>query len=96
MSTDFSAHFDGRVIVPDEPVSLPVGVKLQLRLESTKLPGSTELPSEAVSPRDETDDRLSLRAREAWLADFNAWMAAQRSRNPNFDDSRESIYPDRS
>ena len=34
MSTSFSAHFDGRVIVPDEPVSLPVGQKLQLRVES--------------------------------------------------------------
>ena len=33
MSTVFSAHFDGRVIVPDQPVSLPIGEKLQLRLE---------------------------------------------------------------
>ena len=34
MSTSFSAHFDGRVIVPDEPVSLPIGQKLQLRVET--------------------------------------------------------------
>jgi len=33
MSTVFSAHFDGRVIVPDEPVSLPIGQKLQLRVD---------------------------------------------------------------
>ena len=34
MSTVFSGHFDGRVIVPDEPVSLPVGQKLQVRVET--------------------------------------------------------------
>jgi hypothetical protein len=33
MSTNFSAHFDGRVIVPDEPLSLPVGEKLLVRIE---------------------------------------------------------------
>ena len=35
MSTVFSGHYDGRVIVPDQPVSLPVGEKLQLRVELT-------------------------------------------------------------
>jgi hypothetical protein len=35
MSTSFSAHYDGRVIVPDEPVSLPIGQKLQLRVETS-------------------------------------------------------------
>jgi hypothetical protein len=33
MSTVFSAHYDGHVIVPDQPVSLPIGQKLQLRVE---------------------------------------------------------------
>ena len=33
MSTVFSAHFDGRVIVPDQPLSLPVGQKLTLRVQ---------------------------------------------------------------
>jgi hypothetical protein len=33
MSTTFTAHFDGRVIIPDQPVSLPVGQTLQLRVE---------------------------------------------------------------
>lgn len=28
-----SAHFDGRVIVPDEPVELPIGKSLRVRLE---------------------------------------------------------------
>jgi hypothetical protein len=34
MSTEFSAHFDGRFIVPDEPISLPVGQKLRLRVDA--------------------------------------------------------------
>jgi hypothetical protein len=38
MSMTFSAHFDGRVIVPDQPLSLPVGEKLQVRVESSSAP----------------------------------------------------------
>lgn len=34
MSSVFSGHFDGRVIVPDQPLSLPLGQKLQLRVET--------------------------------------------------------------
>jgi hypothetical protein len=34
MSNTFSAHYDGRVIIPDQPVSLPIGQKLQLRVEA--------------------------------------------------------------
>jgi hypothetical protein len=34
VSTVFSAHFDGQVIVPDEPLSLPIGQKLQVRIEN--------------------------------------------------------------
>jgi hypothetical protein len=33
MNHTFSAHFDGRGIVPDEPVDLPVGRPLRVRLE---------------------------------------------------------------
>ena len=33
MTTRITAHFDGKVIVPDEPVELPVGQPLQLRVE---------------------------------------------------------------
>ena len=31
---------------------------------------------------------------EKKLSEFRAWVDSQHSRNPNFDDSRESIYPD--
>jgi hypothetical protein len=33
---------------------------------------------------------------EARLAEFDAWVAGQKPRNPSVDDSRESTYPDRS
>lgn len=29
---------------------------------------------------------------DQWHVEFQAWVESQRSRNPNFDDSRESIY----
>lgn len=32
---------------------------------------------------------------EAWLQEFDAWVSGHKSRNPDVDDSRESIYPDR-
>ena len=32
------AHFDGKVIIPDEPVNLPVGQRLQVHLEVTDIP----------------------------------------------------------
>lgn len=38
MSTDFLAHFDGRAIIPDEPLSLPIGEKLRVRIEATDSP----------------------------------------------------------
>ena len=33
MTQTITAHFDGRVIVPDEPVRFPVGQPLRVRLE---------------------------------------------------------------
>jgi hypothetical protein len=38
-------------------------------------------------------DSPSTKSHEEWLKKFDALMARQVSRNPNFDDSRESIYP---
>ena len=32
---------------------------------------------------------------EKWREYFEDWLARRKSYNPNFDDSRESIYPDR-
>ena len=33
MTRTITAHFDGKVIIPDEPVQLPVGQKLQVHVE---------------------------------------------------------------
>jgi hypothetical protein len=33
MTQTLTAHFDGKVIVPDEPVQLPVGQPLQVHIE---------------------------------------------------------------
>jgi predicted transcriptional regulator len=30
-----------------------------------------------------------------WLEKFDAWVNDHKSRNPEFDDSRDSVYPDR-
>ena len=33
MTRSLTAHFDGKVIIPDEPVELPVGQRLRLHVE---------------------------------------------------------------
>lgn len=33
MTQTIAGHFDGKVIIPDEPVQLPVGQPLRVRLE---------------------------------------------------------------
>jgi hypothetical protein len=33
MTHTLAAHFDGRVLVPDEPVDLPTGQRLRVRIE---------------------------------------------------------------
>jgi hypothetical protein len=38
MTRIFKAHFDGKVILPDEPVQLPIGEPLRLHLELTEAP----------------------------------------------------------
>lgn len=51
MSTDFSAHFDGRVLIPDEPVTLPIGAKLEVRVEPAKVQESADaVETSAAAP----------------------------------------------
>lgn len=47
MSEIIAAHFDGQVIVPDEPVHLPVGLPLRVRVEIAVAPAKT--PADATS-----------------------------------------------
>ena len=41
---------------------------------------------------DEPEDSPEHLSFEEWRARFRAWQATHISRNPHFDDSRESIY----
>lgn len=38
MTHSLAAHFDGQVIVPDEPVQLPVGQQLRVHIELVEPP----------------------------------------------------------
>lgn len=38
MTQTITAHFDGKVIVPDEPVQFPVGQPLRVRVEVADVP----------------------------------------------------------
>jgi hypothetical protein len=61
MSTVFSAHYDGRVIVPDQPLSLPIGRKLQLRVEtSATQPGQFADLAEFASDLTDSPGDLSI------------------------------------
>lgn len=42
---------------------------------------------------EEVPQASSALSQEQWLQKFDAFVARQTSRNPHFDDSRESIYP---
>jgi hypothetical protein len=48
MTQTIRAHFDGKVIVPDEPVQLPVGQSLRVHLEVSAPP----------APQDEWERKL--------------------------------------
>jgi hypothetical protein len=50
MSTVFSAHFDGKVLVPDEPVALPVGEKLEVRVEAANVRGIADRAQPSLAP----------------------------------------------
>jgi hypothetical protein len=48
MTTTVLAHFDGKVFVPDEPVDVPVGTPLRVRVEALNEAMAT--PPSAPSP----------------------------------------------
>ncbi|QDU86984.1 hypothetical protein Pla175_03380 [Pirellulimonas nuda] len=49
MNIVIQAHFDGVHLVPDEPVDLPVGAQLRIRVETTP-DASTPASQELLSP----------------------------------------------
>jgi len=58
MTITIRGHFDGRVIVPDEPLDVPVQVPLEVRLTSLE-PGRRTANGESIEDR---LDRLSRAA----------------------------------
>ncbi|HRQ71853.1 MAG TPA: hypothetical protein PLU35_02370 [Phycisphaerales bacterium] len=48
MADPIKAHFDGRVFVPDEPVNLRPGQRVQVRPEHTVHPNGDQTPSPDV------------------------------------------------
>jgi len=38
MTDTIAVHFDGHVLVPDEPITLPAGSRLRVRIESVDEP----------------------------------------------------------
>ena len=51
-----------------------------------------EEDNEVQAMKPSFNDRY-IEDREKWRAYFRDWLAQQTSHNPNFDDSRDSIYP---
>ena len=43
MTTTMTAHFDGKVIVPDQPVELPVGTLLRIAVATEPAPDETSV-----------------------------------------------------
>ncbi len=52
MTHILSARFDGKVIVPDEPVQIPVGTPLRIQVEVQ--PGAKPTDGDAVGPAGNT------------------------------------------
>ncbi len=100
---------DGQIqnghIVLDTPLVLPEGTRVTVAVQpdqGSHPDGSATnglpvdlLTRDADVTRDADDASYPTLAPEAWLVEFDAWVNAHPSRNPHVDDSRESIYPDR-
>lgn len=54
MTVTFRAHFDGKVLVPDELVEIPVDQPVQVQL----VPAAASLPAASVEERRAAIDRL--------------------------------------
>lgn len=47
--TKLKAHFDGKVLIPDEPVDLPVDCELEVQIQVTGHNGSADKPLERLA-----------------------------------------------
>lgn len=78
-------------------ITLPLSPEKFAELERYAAAAGTDLPRfilEAVQEKLEERNGSSLETAsyEDWHREFRSWIAAHKSRNPQFDDSRESVY----
>jgi uncharacterized protein (DUF1778 family) len=78
-------------------ITLNLPPEKKAELERHAAAAGTDLTSfilDAVQDRVEEQNGSTALALpyEQWTREFHAWIASQPSRNPHFDDSRDSIY----
>lgn len=80
-------------------ITLQLSPDKQAALERLAAAAGTDLSSyvlrvvqEEIDERDDPEDSPSKLSYEQWSKKFREWQATLVSHNPNFDDSRESIY----
>lgn len=89
---------DGHIIL-DTPVVLPEGTRVTVAIATdrrtrTDMP-EVNRPSDEQAVTDADDSSAPALATSDWLTEFDAWVNSHTSRNPQVDDSREGMYPER-
>jgi hypothetical protein len=89
---------DGHIIL-DTPVVLPEGTRVTVAIQPDRRPPldtpEVNRPSDEQAVTDAGDSSAPALATSDWLTEFDAWVKSHSSRNPNVDDSRDGMYPDR-
>ena len=74
-------------------VQLPPDVECELNRRAARAGQDVSTyVADAISQMVTPDQNGSEVSYEHWHSDFRAWIESHQSRNPDFDDSRESIY----
>ena len=78
-------------------ISLPLTAEKQAELERCAAAAGTDLSKfilDAVQEKlsEQNGSTAEMVPYDQWHREFRSWIAGQHSRNPQFDDSRESIY----
>jgi hypothetical protein len=81
MVVRIKAHFDGKTIVPDEPIDLPVGAEV-----TVEVPGVSSNPA-GISPAPTVEERLAALDRLSEMAVQGVGLPREATR-------RENLYDD--
>jgi hypothetical protein len=75
---------------------LPPETEARLREQAARAGKPVEVVAlEALQEKLDAELESPILPADEWVIQFDAWVESHRSRNPSFDDSRGSIYPDR-